>query len=54
MTETSTHLPAAVIESVLEMEFVEIDRGLRYHGSSKMNMVGLASFTRTERSYGLQ
>ena len=42
MTETSTHLPAAVIESKLEMEFVEIDRGLRYHGSSKMNMVGLA------------
>jgi len=41
MNETSMHLPAALIASKLEISFPELERGLRYHGNSKMNLTSL-------------
>jgi glycosyltransferase involved in cell wall biosynthesis len=41
MDELWMHFPAAIIKSGLVIEPVNVDRGRRYYGSSKMNMVSL-------------
>lgn len=41
MNEIWIHLAASVIASKLRIEACQIDRGVRYAGSSKMNFVGL-------------
>jgi glycosyltransferase involved in cell wall biosynthesis len=41
MDELQMHFPATIIKSGLGIESVEVDRGKRYFGSSKMNLVSL-------------
>ena len=41
MSETSTHLPATLIASKLDVGFLDLDRGKRYFGKSKMNLTSL-------------
>ncbi|OOZ36467.1 glycosyltransferase [Solemya velesiana gill symbiont] len=41
MDELPMHFPASIIKSGLNIEPVEVDRGKRYFGQSKMNMVSL-------------
>ena len=41
MNETSMHLPATLIASKLEICYLELERGRRYHGNSKMNLTSL-------------
>jgi glycosyltransferase involved in cell wall biosynthesis len=41
MDELQMHFPATIIKSGLRIESVEVDRGKRYFGSSKMNLVSL-------------
>lgn len=42
MSELWIHLPGCVLSSRLRLGACPIDRGRRYHGTSKMNFVGLA------------
>ncbi|MET0105323.1 MAG: glycosyltransferase [Sedimenticola sp.] len=41
MDELPMHFPASIIKSGLRIEAVEVDRGKRYFGNSKMNLVSL-------------